>query len=247
MKKFKFYHIFLLLLLSVTACTPILNDTPPPNSIDNEVPNCAADGVGCQQIYTPENPSPLTKEELQFHKEWKRWNAKKINHYSFSVKRNCFCLPEEAINIVVRNNKIVSSQFIPSHKPLPKERQDTLMTINDYFKKIDRAFKERYAHIGLKYHVQYHFPTEIFFDYRAGIADDEIGYQLSDFKVMGKEPHSTPNEEQLSCIEIYKPVCGKVQVQCVTTPCPPLMQTFSNSCYLSRNRQATFLHEGVCE
>jgi hypothetical protein len=114
------------------------------------------------------------------------WNAKNIKNYSFSVKRNCFCPPEEAINIVVHNNKIVSSQFLPSHKPLPKERQKRLMTIDDYFKKIDSAFKENYAHIGLKYHKVYHFPTEIFFDYRQDIADDEIGYHLFDFKVMGK-------------------------------------------------------------
>jgi len=247
MKKFKSYSLLGLLLLTVTACTPTIKDTPPFASNENQVPNCAADGVGCQQLHTPENPSPATQEELRFYQEWKAWNAKKIENYSFSVKRNCFCPPEEKINVVVRNNKIVSSQFLPSHKSLPKERQKRLMTIDDYFKKIDSAFKRNYAHIGLKYHKVYHFPTEIFFDYRQDIADDEIGYHLSDFKVMEKELHSGDNEEQTSCIEIYKPVCGSVQVQCVTTPCPPQIQTFSNRCYLNRNRQATFLHEGVCE
>ncbi len=33
-----------------------------------------------------------------------------------------------------------------------------------------------------------------------------------------------------ACIEIYQPVCGMVNVQCVTTPCDPAQETFANSC-----------------
>ena len=34
-------------------------------------------------------------------------------------------------------------------------------------------------------------------------------------------------EEIDSCITLYEPVCGKIQVQCITTPCNPVEQTFS--------------------
>ena len=33
-----------------------------------------------------------------------------------------------------------------------------------------------------------------------------------------------------ACIEIYKPVCGQLQIECITTPCDPIKETFENSC-----------------
>jgi hypothetical protein len=35
---------------------------------------------------------------------------------------------------------------------------------------------------------------------------------------------------QIACTMEYAPVCGSVQVQCVTSPCNPIRQTFGNSC-----------------
>lgn len=35
---------------------------------------------------------------------------------------------------------------------------------------------------------------------------------------------------QWACTREYMPVCGKVQVQCITAPCPPIDTTFGNLC-----------------
>lgn len=32
------------------------------------------------------------------------------------------------------------------------------------------------------------------------------------------------------CTMDYNPVCAKVQIQCITTPCNPILETFSNAC-----------------
>jgi len=197
--------------------------------------------VGCQQVHVPENPSPLNKKELEFNQEWKMWNMHKIKNYSFTVSRTCFCPPEEKIHIVVKNSRIVSTEFVPSHKPLPIERQKRVMRIDDYFSKIDNAFKNRYAHIGLKFDKRYHYPKEIFFDSSKEIADDEIGYKISDFKVLYKK------NDNILCPQIYEPVCAKVQMQCITAPCPSFKKTFSNSCFMSKNKLAIFLHKGRCK
>ncbi len=55
-------------------------------------------------------------------------------------------------------------------------------------------------------------------------------------------------EQRLSdyCIEIYKPVCGYRQVQCVTTPCNPVPETFSNSCTACSDDMILFYTEGEC-
>lgn len=53
--------------------------------------------------------------------------------------------------------------------------------------------------------------------------------------------------EQKACTKEYAPVCAEVQVMCITTPCPPLKETFSNKCEMENNSLAVFLHEWACE
>ncbi len=48
------------------------------------------------------------------------------------------------------------------------------------------------------------------------------------------------------CIEIYQPVCGSVNVQCITTPCDPVMETFENSCKACINSLVSIYTKGEC-
>jgi hypothetical protein len=48
------------------------------------------------------------------------------------------------------------------------------------------------------------------------------------------------------CIEIYQPVCGQVQVECITTPCNPVKETFENSCKACNNPRVMSYTEGEC-
>ncbi|MEK7462726.1 MAG: hypothetical protein AAB618_04105 [Patescibacteria group bacterium] len=50
-----------------------------------------------------------------------------------------------------------------------------------------------------------------------------------------------------ACIEIYAPVCAEVQVECVTTPCNPVPQTYSNSCFACASSRVVSYTEGSCE
>ncbi len=49
-----------------------------------------------------------------------------------------------------------------------------------------------------------------------------------------------------ACIEIYQPVCGTVNVQCVTTPCDPAQETFANSCKACTNSLVSSYTNGEC-
>jgi hypothetical protein len=49
-----------------------------------------------------------------------------------------------------------------------------------------------------------------------------------------------------ACIEIYRPVCGTVNVQCVTTPCDPAQETFANSCKACTNSLVSSYTNGEC-
>ena len=49
-----------------------------------------------------------------------------------------------------------------------------------------------------------------------------------------------------ACIEIYQPVCATVNVQCITTPCDPVKETFENSCKACTNELVEGYVNGEC-
>jgi hypothetical protein len=49
------------------------------------------------------------------------------------------------------------------------------------------------------------------------------------------------------CIEIYAPVCAQVQVECVTTPCNPVPQTFPNGCFACSEDRVISYVDGSCD
>ena len=54
-------------------------------------------------------------------------------------------------------------------------------------------------------------------------------------------------KEGVACLDVYQPVCGLVEVQCVTTSCNPVPQTFGNGCYACRESNVISYTEGECE
>jgi hypothetical protein len=49
----------------------------------------------------------------------------------------------------------------------------------------------------------------------------------------------------VSCTKEYNPVCGSKPIVCITTPCNPIQQTYSNRCAMNADG-ANFVHEGQC-
>jgi len=58
---------------------------------------------------------------------------------------------------------------------------------------------------------------------------------------------STNSPTMRPCTKEYVPVCAEVAIECITTPCEPIKQTFPNACVLSNNKKATFLYKGACK
>ena len=48
------------------------------------------------------------------------------------------------------------------------------------------------------------------------------------------------------CTREYMPVCGEIEIQCITTPCIPVKETFSNRC-MAENAGAENIVEGKCK
>jgi hypothetical protein len=48
------------------------------------------------------------------------------------------------------------------------------------------------------------------------------------------------------CATNYEPVCAPVQVQCIKAPCPPIKETFGNSCEACKNTLVSTYTKGEC-
>lgn len=48
------------------------------------------------------------------------------------------------------------------------------------------------------------------------------------------------------CAEIYQPVCASVNVECITEPCDPVQETFSNSCFACMNERVEWYLPWEC-
>jgi len=71
------------------------------------------------------------------------------------------------------------------------------------------------------------------------------------WRCQGVLPPETECEEDQrnvdACIEIYQPVCATVNIQCITTPCDPVEEAFSNSCFACQNPLVSSYKEGECK
>ncbi len=56
-----------------------------------------------------------------------------------------------------------------------------------------------------------------------------------------------PDNRPSACTREYQPVCGLVEVQCITTPCNPVPETFSNGCSACSQSNVISYTSGSCE
>lgn len=114
---------------------------------------------------------------------WDKWQKAKLGSYEMTMKITCFCLAGRVgpHQIVVKDGAIATVNGQPYDV---SKAYGNLPTIDELFalitiKKAENPFQSR-----LNYDPTYGFPSEIYFDPSQNIADDEIGYQITGFKIL---------------------------------------------------------------
>jgi hypothetical protein len=113
-------------------------------------------------------------EKLSLNK--KKWNDFNINSYSMNLRFNCFCLAYDPYSVVIMENNIesVSGNEEWGYEGWP-------MTIDNIFLEIERKIIDNPFSFEIKYNSKYGYPEESYFDMIEMIADEEIGYQITNF------------------------------------------------------------------
>lgn len=109
------------------------------------------------------------------------WESKNIDSYAMTFQVSCFCIVDltRPAQIVVIDNKIISVN--------EEVYDDTFLlygaykTISELFIHIEETRKENPVVEELAFDSIYGYPTLIFYDISLMMADEEIGYTISDF------------------------------------------------------------------
>jgi hypothetical protein len=120
------------------------------------------------------------KDELTVNKS--KWDRKNISDYEFTLRINCFC-PEERVGphlIKVVNDQIVSVNNLPYDTGKTGE----LYTIDQLFSIIEKDIERDPYLKTMEYNSTFGYPQSVWFDFDKTMADEEIGYEVTDFKVI---------------------------------------------------------------
>lgn len=127
------------------------------------------------------NPHATAAKQLQTAEA--KWKQTRHTHYSYTLQRSCFCPPDaiKPMNIRVFQGKVQSATV--DGIPLSADRMDSTLTIEQLFQKIHEAIDRNVSKLDVKYDPTYGYPTSIFVDYEAMMADEELSLSASDFKI----------------------------------------------------------------
>ena len=131
--------------------------------------------VGCNK--------DLIENSHDFNTNLKKWENHQISSYTMTLSITCYCIDFNPIKIQVDNDVI---------KKIDGVQIDSQHLSNDYWfaKTIDKLFvfikdkvsQEPFEKL-LEFNQVYGYPEKLYFDMDEMIADEEIGYIVSSFKI----------------------------------------------------------------
>jgi hypothetical protein len=140
-------------------------------------------GVGCQSP-TDGSTVPRTERE-RLEQSLALWRAQGYDGYRFEYRHRCFCVSEviQPVVIVVRGGAKVSVTYVATGLPVPPERLDQYLTVEELFALARQAMTEA-ASVTVAYDAALGYPTRLDIDWRRDIADDEGFHQASGLQAL---------------------------------------------------------------
>ena len=119
----------------------------------------------------------IPEDEVQLNEQ--KWKKQGIIDYEFTSQISCFCQTDYTLpkTIVVKSNEILSVNGV-DYADLEYE---THMIFDEFFDYIEDCQNQNPIIENLEFDSIYGFPSYIYFDISEMIADDEIGYIITNF------------------------------------------------------------------
>jgi hypothetical protein len=110
---------------------------------------------------------------------YKKWQSLAIKNYQFTEQLNCFCVDRGPYTLTVANSAIATIKDKDGNNA--SSGQPGVKTIDDLFLYIKASLERNPATVTIKYNATYGYPESIYFDFDKQMADEEMGYTLSEF------------------------------------------------------------------
>lgn len=136
-------------------------------------------GAQCA-VLGPGRDGPQTLEDAR-----RLWLQAGIDDYTLVLRRSCFCIGIEPVQIVVRDGAAVSYTVIESGEALPADQRAWYPTVEGLFTFVEEAREANAARIDVRYDGVRGYPVRIWVDYDEGIADEEMGFEVQAFQPGG--------------------------------------------------------------
>jgi len=138
--------------------------------------------MSCSDALSPEQRQIRDLETAQ-----RRWQARNLHTYAFTLQRSCFCGNVNPLYIVVLSDRVGGVFDLNTGAFVDVQLGET---IEDLFTFIQSAIDHHASLIRAEYDAASGFPTQIDYDGSAMAADDELSVRISDVHPI--TPQSVP-------------------------------------------------------
>ena len=125
-------------------------------------------------------PNPI---EMVLSAAIKMWNDSNINSYSYTLTVSCYCIDTEPNDIKVVDNKIkkVNGKLVTENDL--ENIYWNVKSFDEIFEIIAEKLNDNPFLYTIKFDQSFGYPIDIYFDMDEMIADEEIGYYVTNFKI----------------------------------------------------------------
>ena len=138
--------------------------------------------IGCGG--SSDEASAITSLPVTYVSAKQTWNTTTPPNYRFTLTQNCFCLQESPIVVTVQDGKVIGGFYADSLTGVSKERLQRLPTLTGLFLLADDAYAKSAVQVDVTFNQSKGYLESLYIDYSRMIADDEVGYRVSDFSEM---------------------------------------------------------------
>ncbi|HEV8364899.1 MAG TPA: DUF6174 domain-containing protein [Gemmatimonadaceae bacterium] len=135
--------------------------------------------VGCEGIFDPSH-----NDERDLERARDRWYATNAFQYEITVDRRCACQYTGPIRMLVRDGTPVAAVDRYSGAQVPLSVLRYYPSVEELFDLIDEAiFGRSVNNVDVSYDHSYGFPRVTYIDYDRFYTDDDITYELREFRL----------------------------------------------------------------
>lgn len=113
-----------------------------------------------------------------------RWRDSRPALYQFTYRRVCFCPGTDPVVVTVEGDSVTRVGPATGSDPGRVPPREEIRTVDGLFQLL-REWEARDPHSKrVTYHDELGYPVEAFFDFRENVADEEMGFEVSDLRAV---------------------------------------------------------------